>query len=86
MLKYHDKAKLAIESMDALFSLYVDNSEGLKLVSTVKPVFEHWKNSTREPFTLEDYYKAIDAKIAHLKIKPHSWEKKNEKDISTIEA
>lgn len=73
MLEQQDKAKLALESMDVLFKLYLSNSGGLALNSKVKAIMENWEAHTCKPFNEENFYKAVEASIAHLKKKQYEF-------------
>jgi hypothetical protein len=68
---YHERAKLAIESMEGLLSCsHLGSEEARKII-------EYWKQRTREPFNKEAYYKAVEASIAHLRRKPKPWDSVN---------
>ncbi len=76
MLKYSEKAKLAIKIVDRIYSLYVSNSGGLALDEDIKEIMEYWKKNTMKPFSKEDYYRRIDAMVAHLRKPLEPWQEK----------
>lgn len=75
MLKYHEKAKLAIKIVDKIYDLRSSNFQGLGLCTgEFKQMMDFWGTNTRKPYTKEDYYRAVEASIAHLIIKPQPWD------------
>jgi hypothetical protein len=74
-MKYHEKAKLAIKIVDKIYALRSNNSEGLGLCTgEFKQMLDFWGTNTRKPFSKEDYYRAVEASIAHLRIKHQPWD------------
>lgn len=76
MLKYHEKAKLAINIVDKIYSLRSSNSQGLGLCTgEFKQMMDFWGANTKKSFSKEDFYKSVEASIAHLRRKPQPWDK-----------
>lgn len=66
MLKYQDKVKLAINSMDTLIKILGTTGADRK----IKVLADNWISHTRKPFTQEDYDRMLDKLTAHLRKKP----------------
>ena len=67
-MKYHEKAKLAIESMDALMGLKFSTPEERN------KIIDFWRSKTTKPFDKEEYYKHTERLISHLRKPVHSWD------------
>lgn len=67
---YQEKAKLAIESMEALSGLMNGNRNSAE----IDKICAYWRQRTQKPFSKEDFYKSVEASIAHLRRKPKPWD------------
>ena len=70
LLKYHEKARLAIKSMIELNKLYCTNIGFNTRKNTVNAIMENWRTKTCKPLTEAEYYKIVEASVAHLRKDP----------------
>ena len=74
MLKYHEKARLAINIVDKIYSLRSSNFQGLGLCTgEFKQMMDFWGTNTKK--IPRNFYKSVEASIAHLRRKPQPWDK-----------
>ena len=64
-MSYDEKSKLAIECMDALLCVRGDEA---------KKIIDYWSSKTIKPFDKEEFYRSVEASIAHLRKPIHSWD------------